>query len=58
MARLPVGGALARWLAGMHLFHDLGAYWVIDDPDASLQPEEISKSYDGLLFVEEIHAGG
>ena len=58
MASLPVGGALARWLAGMHLFHDLGAYWVIDDPDASLQPEEISKSYDGLLFVEEIHAGG
>jgi len=57
MAALPGSGALARWLAGTHLFHDLGAYWVLDDPDASLQPLELSKCYDGLFFVEEVHAG-
>jgi hypothetical protein len=55
MARLPSGGALSRWLSETHLFHDLGAYWVLDDPDASLQPEEPGKSYDGLIFVEEVH---
>ncbi|HUB82038.1 MAG TPA: erythromycin esterase family protein [Bryobacteraceae bacterium] len=55
MAKLP-GGALARWLADLHLFHDLGAYWVLDDPDASLQPEPLSACYDGLYFVEEIHS--
>jgi len=58
MARLPANGALARWLADTHLFHDLGAYWVLDDPDASLQPEEAGKCYDGLFYVEEVHAGG
>jgi hypothetical protein len=57
MAGLPGSGALARWLADAHLFHDLGAYWVLDDPDASLQPLELSKCYDGLFFVEEVHAG-
>jgi hypothetical protein len=58
MANLPPGGALARWLGGMHLFHDLGAYWVLDDPDASLQPEELALDYDGLYYVEEVHTGG
>jgi len=58
MARLPGNGALSRWLAEIHLFHDLGAYWVLDDADASLQPEALGKSYDGLVFVEEVHAGG
>jgi hypothetical protein len=57
MAKLPSGGALARWLTGLHLFHDLGAYWVLDDPDASLQPEELANSYDALYYVEEVHAG-
>jgi hypothetical protein len=57
MDGLAGSGALARWLAEAHLFHDLGAYWVLDDPDASLQPEELSKCYDGLFFVEELHAG-
>jgi hypothetical protein len=58
MAKLPPGGVLARWLADLHLFHDLGAYWVLDDPDASLQPEELANSYDALYYVEEVHAGG
>jgi hypothetical protein len=57
MGGLAGGGALARWLADTHLFHDLGAYWVLDDTDASLQPEELSKCYDGLFFVEEVHTG-
>jgi len=58
LAKLPSGGALARWLAEMHLFHDLGAYWVRDDPDASLQPEQLGLSYDGLYYVDEVHSGG
>jgi erythromycin esterase-like protein len=55
---LPPGGALARWLTEMHLFHDIGAYWVLDDPDASLQPVEMALCYDGLYYVEEVHTGG
>jgi erythromycin esterase-like protein len=58
MAKLPPGGALARWLGEIHLFHDLGAYWVVDDPDASLQPVELALGYDGLYYVEEVHIGG
>ena len=57
LAKLPPGGALARWMTGMHLFHDLGAYWVLDDPDASLQPEELALCYDGLYYVDEVHSG-
>jgi erythromycin esterase-like protein len=55
---LPPGGALARWLTEMHLFHDIGAYWVLDDPEASLQPVEMALCYDGLYYVEEVHTGG
>jgi erythromycin esterase-like protein len=58
MAKLPSGGALERWLAEMHLFHDLGAYWVLDDPDASLQPVQLGLCYDGLYYVEAVHSGG
>ncbi|HEX3742403.1 MAG TPA: erythromycin esterase family protein [Bryobacteraceae bacterium] len=58
MARLPSGGALSRWLADIHLFHDLGAYWVLDDPLASLQPEQLGLFYDGLFYVDEVHSGG
>jgi Erythromycin esterase len=54
--KAPFGGALGKWLAETHLFHDLGAYWVLDDPEASLQPAELSPSYDGLYYVEEVHA--
>lgn len=58
VATLPGSGTLARWLTDVHLFHDLGAYWVVQDPDAALQPAELRKRYDGLFFVEEVHAGG
>jgi hypothetical protein len=56
LGKLPAGGALARWMSELHLVHDLGAYWVLDDPDASLQPEELGLCYDGLFYVEEVHA--
>jgi len=56
LAGLP-GGPLSRGTSDMHLFRDLGAYWVLDDPDAGLQPIELSRNYDGLFFVEEIHVG-
>jgi hypothetical protein len=58
MATLQAATPLARWLADAHLFHDLGAYWVVQDPDASLQPAELRKRYDGLFFIEEVHGGG
>jgi hypothetical protein len=58
VATLPPSGTLARWLTDAHLFHDLGAYWVVQDPDAALQPAEVRKRYDGLFFVEELHGGG
>jgi hypothetical protein len=58
VATLPASGTLARWLTDAHLFHDLGAYWVVQDPDAALQPAEVRKRYDGLFFVEELHGGG
>jgi erythromycin esterase-like protein len=57
VATLPASGNLARWLTDAHLFHDLGAYWVVQDPDAALQPAEVRKRYDGLFFVEELHGG-
>jgi erythromycin esterase len=56
MAALPPAGPLARWLAGPHLFHNVGAAWVVGNADANLEPEALSKMYDGLIFVEESHA--
>ncbi|HYW41947.1 MAG TPA: erythromycin esterase family protein [Bryobacteraceae bacterium] len=55
MARLAPG-ALSRWLAEPHLFHDVGSSWALDDPDVNLRPSTLSKLYDGLIFVEEGHA--
>jgi erythromycin esterase-like protein len=55
VAALPAAGTLARWLTEAHLFHDLGAYWVVQDPEAALQPAEVRKRYDSLFFVEELH---
>jgi len=56
MTALPAGSPLAAWLAQPHLFHDVGANWVADDPEANLQPQSISRKYDGLIFVGETHA--
>jgi Erythromycin esterase len=57
LANVPASGVLARWLAEAHLFHEMGAYWVVQDPETSLQPAEVKKRFDGLFFIEELHAG-
>lgn len=56
MGNLPASGSLARWLSGPHLFHNVGANWVVGNADSNLEPEALSKLYDGLIFVEESHA--
>jgi erythromycin esterase len=56
MGTLPSGGPLAHWLAGPHLFHSVSTNWVMDNADSNLEPESLSKMYDGLIFVEEGHA--
>jgi erythromycin esterase len=56
IAGLPATGPLARWLGETHLFYDVGAVWNADVPEANLQPQALSKMFDGLIFVEETHA--
>jgi len=56
MSSLPAGGPLGRWLGESHLFYNVGAMWQTTDAAANLFPEALSKSYDGLIFVEEGHA--
>jgi hypothetical protein len=55
MASLPAAGPLAHWLAGPHLFHNVSTSWVVGSSDSNLEPETLSKLYDGLIFVEESH---
>ena len=55
MATLPAGGQLSNWLAGTHLFHNVSANWVVGNADSNLEPQALSKLYDGLIFVEESH---
>lgn len=47
---------LRRWLAMSHLYYSVGAVWQTENADANLSPEALSKSYDGLIFVDEGHA--
>jgi len=47
---------LGRWLAEPHLFLSVGASWNRDGPENHLRPSVLSKTYDGLIFVEESHA--
>ncbi len=49
-------GALGRWLAEPHSFLEVGALWNQDDPQSNARVKTISKSYDGLIFLEEGHA--
>jgi erythromycin esterase len=56
MASLPPGGPLAHWLSAPHLFHNVSNTWVVGNADANLEPQALSKLYDGLVFVEESHA--
>ncbi len=56
IAGVPAGSALGSWLSGPHLFHNFSSNWIQDDVAANLETEVISKSFDGLIFVEEGHA--
>jgi erythromycin esterase len=55
-AGVPAGSALSSWLSGPHLFYNFSSNWVQDDAAANLETEILSKSFDGLIFVEEGHA--
>jgi len=56
IAGVPAGSALSSWLSGPHLFHNFSSNWVLDDVAGNLETEILSKSFDGLIFVEEGHA--
>ena len=47
---------LGRWLAEPHLFLSVGASWNQDGPENHLRPSVLSKTWNGLIFVEEGHA--
>jgi len=53
---VPATSALGRWLAEPHSFLEVGALWNQDDPQSNWRVETMSKSYDGLVFLEEGHA--
>ncbi len=48
--------ALGRWLMEPHSFLEAGALWNRDDPQSNWSVKTLSKSYDGLVFLEEGHA--
>lgn len=56
MSSLAANSPLGRWLAESHLYYNEGAVWQTKDAEANLSLEALSKSYDGLIFVEEGHA--
>jgi erythromycin esterase-like protein len=56
MSTVPADSRLGRWLAESHLHYDVGAVWQTDDAEANFIPQALSKSYDGLIFIEEGHA--
>jgi erythromycin esterase len=53
---VPTTVALGRWLAEPHAFIEVGALWNRDDPQSNSHLKSLSKSYDGLIFLEEGHA--
>jgi hypothetical protein len=56
MSSRAANSPLGRWLAESHLYYNEGAVWQTKDAEANLSLEALSKSYDGLIFVEEGHA--
>jgi len=56
MRTVPPESALGKWLVQPHLFNNMGAMWVVDDPAANRNPATMSKAYDGLFFFENTHA--
>ncbi len=53
---VPATSALGRWLLEPHSFLEVGALWNQDDPQSNWRVKAMSKSYDGLVFLEEGHA--
>jgi erythromycin esterase len=53
---VPPATALGRWLAESHSFLEVGALWNRDDPQSNSRVKTMTKSYDGLIFLEEGHA--
>jgi erythromycin esterase len=53
---VPRGGALGAWLAAPHRFNRAGGVIMLGGPGASMVPEVVTESYDGVVFVEESHA--
>jgi hypothetical protein len=47
---------LSLWVAEPHPFFWAGTSWNVDDPRDHLHSEVLSKTYDGLIFLEESHA--
>lgn len=56
LREVPAKSELGRWLAEPHLFLDVGAVWLTDDPALNLHREVMARAYDGIIFVEESHA--
>ena len=50
---VPEASALGRWIAAPHSFFGVEGGGEKDDPQ---RVEVLSRSYDGLIFVEEVHA--
>jgi erythromycin esterase len=53
---VPAASALGRWLMEPHSFLEVGALWNRDDPQSNWSVKTLSKSYDGLVFLEQGHA--
>jgi len=53
---VPPASALGRWLVEPHSFLQVGALWNQDDPQSNWLVKTMSKSYDGLVYLEEGHA--
>jgi erythromycin esterase len=49
-------GTLGQWLSDPHLFRGCGAVWNRDYPDAHMESTALSKSFDGLIYLENTTA--
>ena len=49
-------GVLAKWANEPHLYRSFGAVWDRDNPESSMRSESLSKSYDGLIYMESTQA--
>jgi len=45
-------GAVGKWLSEPHLFRACGAVWDRDSPESFMRSETLSRSFDGLVYLE------